>query len=344
MKVVVGHLYPDYLNIYADRGNIAVLERRAAWRGIEFDYRTITVGDPLRPGEHDLLYVGGGHRVVDVVETRQRKLHVDRSLWCHELEPYGRQTLEDDPTGADVEGGPAASAVRAAVVAEVPDVGRDVLVRRPADEAVLRIRGMGEPFAGDALVVEAEATCVRATLREIRERGVVGVHDRPGVGIELAHGCPPAFGGQLELAVTVELVAEEVSEANGSRPERSGDGRKGTFVDFEEAELRAARRQEGRGDARDEVRPCAVVRKADPGREDLRHHRRRRRLAVRRGYERRAAWQPASEASDGPRVDRGEDLPRQRRAAAPPGQPRHPAGRSGERDLECKPHAASVGR
>jgi CobQ-like glutamine amidotransferase family enzyme len=30
MKLVVGHLYPDYLNIYADRGNIAVLSRRAA--------------------------------------------------------------------------------------------------------------------------------------------------------------------------------------------------------------------------------------------------------------------------------------------------------------------------
>jgi len=29
----VGHLYPEYLNIYADRGNIAVFERRAAWRG-----------------------------------------------------------------------------------------------------------------------------------------------------------------------------------------------------------------------------------------------------------------------------------------------------------------------
>ena len=60
MKVVVGHLYPDYLNIYADRGNIAVLERRAAWRGITLEYRTIGVGDELRPGEHDLLYVGGG--------------------------------------------------------------------------------------------------------------------------------------------------------------------------------------------------------------------------------------------------------------------------------------------
>jgi lipid II isoglutaminyl synthase (glutamine-hydrolysing) len=60
MKLVLGHLYPDYLNIYADRGNMAVLERRAAWRGIELDYRAITLGDPLRPGEHDLLYVGGG--------------------------------------------------------------------------------------------------------------------------------------------------------------------------------------------------------------------------------------------------------------------------------------------
>ena len=57
---VVGHLYPDYLNIYADRGNIAVLERRAAWRGIEFEYRTIGLGEPIVPGEHDLLYVGGG--------------------------------------------------------------------------------------------------------------------------------------------------------------------------------------------------------------------------------------------------------------------------------------------
>jgi lipid II isoglutaminyl synthase (glutamine-hydrolysing) len=56
----VGHLYPDYLNIYADRGNIAVLERRAAWRGHELEVREIGLGDAVRPGEHDLLYVGGG--------------------------------------------------------------------------------------------------------------------------------------------------------------------------------------------------------------------------------------------------------------------------------------------
>ena len=60
MKIVVGHLYPDYLNIYADRGNIAVLSRRAAWRDHELEVRKISVGDPLAPGDHDLLYIGGG--------------------------------------------------------------------------------------------------------------------------------------------------------------------------------------------------------------------------------------------------------------------------------------------
>jgi CobQ-like glutamine amidotransferase family enzyme len=60
VKVVVGHLYPEYLNIYADRGNIAVLARRAEWRGVELELRPISIGDRLLPGEHDLLYVGGG--------------------------------------------------------------------------------------------------------------------------------------------------------------------------------------------------------------------------------------------------------------------------------------------
>jgi CobQ-like glutamine amidotransferase family enzyme len=60
MRIRVGHLYPEYLNIYADRGNIAVLSRRAALRGHKLDVASISVGDDVRPGEHDLLYVGGG--------------------------------------------------------------------------------------------------------------------------------------------------------------------------------------------------------------------------------------------------------------------------------------------
>ncbi|MFL5965651.1 MAG: type 1 glutamine amidotransferase [Gaiellaceae bacterium] len=60
MKIRVGHLYPDYLNIYADRGNIAVLTQRAAWRGHELEVRAVSVGDEVSAGMYDLLYVGGG--------------------------------------------------------------------------------------------------------------------------------------------------------------------------------------------------------------------------------------------------------------------------------------------
>jgi CobQ-like glutamine amidotransferase family enzyme len=56
----VGHLYPEYLNIYADRGNIAVLTRRAAARGHELRVQPLTVGTPLESATHDLLYIGGG--------------------------------------------------------------------------------------------------------------------------------------------------------------------------------------------------------------------------------------------------------------------------------------------
>jgi CobQ-like glutamine amidotransferase family enzyme len=56
----VAHLYPDYLNIYADRGNMAVLARRAALRGHELDVVPVSLGDVLRPAAHDLLYIGGG--------------------------------------------------------------------------------------------------------------------------------------------------------------------------------------------------------------------------------------------------------------------------------------------
>jgi len=60
VKIRVGHLYPDYLNIYADRGNIVVFERRAALRGHGLEVDAVSVGDEVRPGAHDLLYVGGG--------------------------------------------------------------------------------------------------------------------------------------------------------------------------------------------------------------------------------------------------------------------------------------------
>ena len=52
-SIRVGHLYPDYLNIYADRGNIAVFARRAAWRGHDLEVTPLGMDDLVVPGTHD---------------------------------------------------------------------------------------------------------------------------------------------------------------------------------------------------------------------------------------------------------------------------------------------------
>ena len=53
-------LYPEQMNIYADRGNILFLRRRCEWRGIDFSYEAAGAGEPLNAGAHDLIYIGGG--------------------------------------------------------------------------------------------------------------------------------------------------------------------------------------------------------------------------------------------------------------------------------------------
>jgi lipid II isoglutaminyl synthase (glutamine-hydrolysing) len=53
-------LYPEQMNIYADRGNILFLRRRCEWRGIAFSYAAAGPGERLDPGAHDLIYIGGG--------------------------------------------------------------------------------------------------------------------------------------------------------------------------------------------------------------------------------------------------------------------------------------------
>ena len=53
-------LYPDLMNIYADRGNLLMLRRRCEWRGIGFELSAAGIGDELDPESADLFYMGGG--------------------------------------------------------------------------------------------------------------------------------------------------------------------------------------------------------------------------------------------------------------------------------------------
>jgi CobQ-like glutamine amidotransferase family enzyme len=59
MRIRLGHLYPDYLNIYADRGNVAVLSERARSRGHELKIVAVGMSEPV-PAGIDLFYIGGG--------------------------------------------------------------------------------------------------------------------------------------------------------------------------------------------------------------------------------------------------------------------------------------------
>jgi lipid II isoglutaminyl synthase (glutamine-hydrolysing) len=74
-------LYPELMNIYADRGNIAVLRARCEWRGIGFQASAATIGEPLDPNAHDLFYIGGGQDrdqvavAHDMAETKRDALH-----------------------------------------------------------------------------------------------------------------------------------------------------------------------------------------------------------------------------------------------------------------------------
>ena len=80
MELRVLALYPDHMNIYADRGNMLFLRRRCEWRGIGFASRGSGPGERFDPGAHDLLYIGGGQdrdqRMVaaDMVETKREAL------------------------------------------------------------------------------------------------------------------------------------------------------------------------------------------------------------------------------------------------------------------------------
>ena len=53
-------LYPDLMNIYADRGNLLMLSRRCEWRGIGFELTRSSIGERLDPDGADLYYMGGG--------------------------------------------------------------------------------------------------------------------------------------------------------------------------------------------------------------------------------------------------------------------------------------------
>lgn len=60
MKLTIGHLYPDLLNLYGDRGNIQCMMKRCLWRGIEAETIEFGLEDAIDFSRLDILLLGGG--------------------------------------------------------------------------------------------------------------------------------------------------------------------------------------------------------------------------------------------------------------------------------------------
>ena len=86
MNITIGHLYPELLNLYGDRGNIQCLKKRCEWRGIRSQVKEIHLEDKIDFQEFDIILLGGGS------DSEQR-------LVCNklkEIQPEIKKYVEDD--------------------------------------------------------------------------------------------------------------------------------------------------------------------------------------------------------------------------------------------------------
>ena len=60
MELTIGHLYPDLLNLYGDRGNIRCMVKRLNWRGIDAHVKEFQLHDPIDFNSLDIVLLGGG--------------------------------------------------------------------------------------------------------------------------------------------------------------------------------------------------------------------------------------------------------------------------------------------
>ncbi len=60
VELRLAHLYPDTMNLYADRGNVIALTKRCRWHGIELKTESISIGNDIDTSQFDLVFLGGG--------------------------------------------------------------------------------------------------------------------------------------------------------------------------------------------------------------------------------------------------------------------------------------------
>ena len=119
MKITIGHLYPDLLNLYGDRGNIQCMMKRCQWRGIEAETLEFKLEDEVDFSKLDIVLLGGGSdreqmivckRLQQIQKNFGRRRCCDRCLrWLSAAwrllsdgrRPHGRTASGQTPHGAE---------------------------------------------------------------------------------------------------------------------------------------------------------------------------------------------------------------------------------------------------
>lgn len=73
-SLVIYHLYPNLLNLYGDKGNIAVLKHRCAARGIGAELKTLCEGDVPDFSDADIVLLGGGSDREQLLVSKYRDI------------------------------------------------------------------------------------------------------------------------------------------------------------------------------------------------------------------------------------------------------------------------------
>lgn len=82
MKLTIGYLYPDLLNLYGDCGNIQCLKKRLEWRGIEVEILPFPSEDRIDFTRVDIIMLGGGSdREQEIAAGKLRRIRLE--LGCY---------------------------------------------------------------------------------------------------------------------------------------------------------------------------------------------------------------------------------------------------------------------
>lgn len=108
MKITIGHLFYDLLNLYGENGNVLALEKALISQGIEVEIRNLSIdNEPWNLNELDVVYIGAGTEQNQLLALNTlikykdeiNQMILDNKLFIstgNSIELFGKQITEED--------------------------------------------------------------------------------------------------------------------------------------------------------------------------------------------------------------------------------------------------------